>query len=131
MLVEAASATGAYPGPILSRARTGGAWSAWACGSVTDSSSGANGRILRTQDGTQSCWHTLTTSTTAEVVWTFPQAFASATGLVVTATASGTTGALIPRHTAKGATSVSLSVVNGSGTRVAASLDVIAVGRWT
>lgn len=130
LLVEAGSAAGIYPGLLLSRARSGGAWGAWACGSVADSTSGTNGRVLRHQDGTQTCWHTLTTLTTADVTWTFPQPFASATGLVVTATPSGTTGVLIPRHAAKGTASVGLSVVNGSGTRVAASLDVIAVGRW-
>ena len=92
---------------------------------------GPNGRVVRHQDGTQTCWHTLTTSASGETVWTFPQPFASAAGLVV---AMGVNGAglapLLPRHTAKGASSVALSVVDMAGTRMAASLDLVAIGRW-
>ena len=95
---------------------TGGGWSAWACGSVQDSSTGTNGRCQKQQDGTQTCWHTLTTSTTAEAIWTFPQAFASSTGLIVTMGVNGTAlTALSARHTAKSATSVSLSVAEQTG----------------
>ncbi|WP_210528732.1 DUF2793 domain-containing protein [Rubellimicrobium arenae] len=131
LVVEAGSASGVYAGLVFGRSRSGGAWGGWTCGSVQDSTAGTNGRCLRQQDGTQTCWHTITTSASAETVWTFPQAFASTTGLVVTLGVNGSAlTALFPRHTAKGTASVSLSVVNGSGTRVAASLDMIAVGRW-
>ena len=131
LVVEAGSTAGVYAGLVFGRSRSGGTWSAWACGSVQDSSTGTNGRCQKQQDGTQTCWHTLTTSTTAETIWTFPQAFASSTGLIVTMGVNGTAlTALSARHTAKSATSVSLSVVNTSGVRVAATLDVMAVGRW-
>lgn len=131
LLVEAGSAAGLYAGLLLGRARSGGAWSAWAAGSVASSTSGANGGSLRSQDGTQTCWHTLTTSTTGETTWTFPQAFASTTGLVVTmGLGGGGTAPLHARHTAKAAGSVGLSVLDATGVRVAASLDVMAVGRW-
>jgi hypothetical protein len=131
LVVESGSASGVYAGLVFGRSRSGGGWSAWSCGSVQDSSTGANGRCLRQQDGTQTCWHTITTSATAETVWTYPQAFASASGLVVTmGVNSSALTALMPRHTAKGASSVSLSVVNASGARVAATLDLMAVGRW-
>ena len=130
LLVEAGSAAGIAPGLLFGRARTGGAWSDWTCGSVAESAAGAEGRVLRHQDGTQTCWHSLTTSATAETVWTFPQAFASATGLAVTMGVGGGTGPLFPRHTAKGTDSVGLTVLDTAGARVAVPLDVVAVGRW-
>lgn len=130
LVVEAASTSGLLPGLVFGRARTGGAWNAWTTGTVQESVSNANGRSVRLQDGTQTCWQTVTTLTTGELTWTFPQAFASATGLVVTACASGTTGVIVPRHTAKVASSIGVSAVNASGTRVAASVDLVAVGRW-
>ena len=134
LLVESGSTSGIIAGLIFGRARTvgvsGGAWSAWTTGTVQESTSNANGRVVRDQDGTQTCWHTLTTSTSADVTWTFPQSFASATALVVTACASGTTGVIVPRHTGKSASSIAVSAVNGSGTRVAAPVDLVAVGRW-
>lgn len=131
LVVEAGSTAGLYAGLVLGRARSGGAWTNWTCGSVQDSAMGPNGRVVRHQDGTQTCWHTLTTSASGETVWTFPQPFASATGLVVTMGVNGAGLApLFPRHTAKGASSVALSVVDMGGTRVAASLDLVAIGRW-
>lgn len=130
LLVEAGSSSGVVAGLIFGRARSGGAWSAWTTGTVQESSSGANGRWTRHADGTQTCWHTVTTSTSAETVWTYPAAFSSSTGLVVTMGVVASSGANIPRATAKGATSVSLSVLNTSAARQAATLDVMAVGRW-
>jgi hypothetical protein len=131
LLVEAGSAPGAYAGLTFGRSRSGGAWSAWASGGVAESASGPNGRVLRGQDGTQTCWHTLTTSATAETVWTFPLPFATAAGLAVTmGVGDAGPAALCARHSAKEASQVGLSVVNASGARVAASLDVVAVGRW-
>jgi hypothetical protein len=131
-VVEAGSAPSVTPGLAFGRARSGGAWSAWTCGSVTQSEAGAGGRVLRNQDGTQTCWHTLTTSAAGETVWTFPQPFASAAGLVVTmGVGAATLAPLFPRHTAKGAASVAFSVVDSAGARVSATLDVIAIGRWT
>jgi hypothetical protein len=97
---------------------------------VADSAGGANGRVLRSQDGTQTCWHSLVTSAGGETVWTFPQPFASAAGLVVTTSLAGATATLTPRHTAKGPASVALSVLDAGGNRVAASLDLLAIGRW-
>jgi hypothetical protein len=128
LVVEAASAPGASPGLVVARARSGGAWSAWTSG--PESASGANGRVLRSPDGTQTCWHSLATSASGETTWTFPQPFASAAGLAVTMGVSGGAGPLVPRHTAKGAASVALAALDPSGNRVAASLDVIAIGRW-
>jgi hypothetical protein len=130
LVVEAGSATGIIAGMMFGRARSGAAWSAWTTGTVQESSSSANGRWTRHADGTQTCWHTLTTSSSAETVWTYPAAFASATGLVVTMGVVASAGANIARATAKGAASVSLSVLNGSAVRQAATLDVMAVGRW-
>jgi hypothetical protein len=115
-------------GTSVLRVRTGGAWQAWAGGA--QSSSGPSGRVLRWADGTQTCWHTLTTSAAGDVTWTFPQPFASAAGLAVTLGVGGGAGPLVPRHAAKGAASVALSVLDPAGNRVAASLDVVAQGRW-
>jgi hypothetical protein len=131
LIVEAASQSGLSAGLVLARARSGGAWSGWSCSAIQDSSAGPNGRVLRHQDGTQTCWHTITTSTAADTVWTFPLPFASATGLCVTLGLGG--GGLVPafpRHGAKGQASVALSAVDAGGSRVAATLDVVAVGRW-
>ena len=131
LVVEAGSAANVVPGLTFGRARSGGGWSAWTCGAGTQSETGANGRIVRDQDGTQTCWHTLTTSASADTVWTFPQPFTSATGLVVTMGIGGSTLApLFPRHTAKGPASVAVSVVDSAGARVSATLDMIAIGRW-
>jgi hypothetical protein len=131
LIVESGSLPGVYPGLHFGRSRSGGAWSGWACGALRDSASGAGGRVLRTQDGTQTCWHSLTTSATAETVWTFPLPFASAEGLVVTmGLGEGGPVPLVPRFAAKAPASVALSAFDLSGARVAAALDVIAVGRW-
>ncbi|TNC74755.1 DUF2793 domain-containing protein [Rubellimicrobium roseum] len=133
LIVEQGSAPGLYPGLVLGRARpSGGAWSGWAAGSLQESGSNANGRWLRHQDGTQTCWHSLNTGTAADTLWTYPQPFASTAGLVVTTGVTGTTGttALCARAIGKTASAVGLAVVSTSNSRVASGLDVLAIGRW-
>lgn len=131
LIVETGSTPDLPPGLVLARARSGGGWGDWTCGAAGESGAGPNGRALRSRDGTQTCWHSLTTSATGETTWTFPQPFASAAGLVVTmGVGSPGLAPLFPRHTGKDAASVGVSVVDAAGSRVVASLDVVAVGRW-
>src|SRR5207237_8936617 len=58
LVVEAGSAPNVTAGLAFARARSGGAWTAWTCGSVSQSDLGANGRVLRRQRGTQTGWST-------------------------------------------------------------------------
>ncbi len=130
LIVE--SGTGASPSGILfSRSRVTGAWGAWFSGGVVEGASNANGRYIRLQDGTQTCWQTVTTLTTAEVAATFPAAFSSTTNLatVTGVNASGST-VIAPRVTARTAIALNLSAFNSSNARVAAQIDLITIGRW-
>lgn len=91
--------------------------------------SSANGQASLFPDGTLICRHSLTTSSSSNVTWTFPKAFVNTTysvnvqhtGLILTyiSGASGQT-----------TTTVNVNLRDASGTRVAASVDLICVGRW-
>jgi hypothetical protein len=76
------------PGLVLSRARSGGAWSAWLSGAAVETGANANGEWLRFANGVQECWSPNLVSDTPVAVgalwrsgplaWTFPAAFAAA-----------------------------------------------------
>ncbi|WP_420024589.1 DUF2793 domain-containing protein (plasmid) [Cereibacter azotoformans] len=130
-LVEGTSGTGAVSGILFSRARSGGAWSGWFAGGIVQSASNGNGRYIRHQDGTQTCWQTVGTSTSADVSVTFPAAFSTTTGLVTTlGVTSAAATAIIPRLTSRSATGATLSACSGTNERVAAQVDLISMGRW-
>lgn len=131
LLVETATGANQPAGTTFARARTTGAWGAWTTGSVVGTGSNTNGRYTRHVDGSQRCWHSVTSLTTGEVTWTFPIAFSTATNLSVLATPVSTaTGVLCARIAAKTTTTATLSVFDGTGARVAVSVDVIALGRF-
>lgn len=129
------------------RSTSGGGWGAWRevfnasniLGTVSESSgtptgaiieqgSNANGQYVRFADGTQICDARLTSSSSAQVTWTFPAAF-TATPQVI-ATANSDSGRM-PATTAGGATNVNFSVWNTIQVRVdAISTSLIAIGRW-
>lgn len=118
-------------GALFSRVRTSAGWSAWRAGGVIEGTTTAQGRYRRHQDGTQTCWQSVTTLTTGELSVTFPAAFSTTTDLVTTLGVNATTvGVVCPRFTGRTATGLSLSAFNSANTRVAVSVDVMAVGRW-
>lgn len=119
------------PGAVFTRSRVSGAWSAWCSGGIIDSGNNARGRYRRHQDGTLTCWQTVTTAAGAELALQFPVAFVSTTDLVTTLGVNAATlGALCPRFTARTVSGMNLSVFNNANSRVAASVDVVTIGRW-
>lgn len=144
VVVEAGSGTGRTPGQVLARARTGGNWGPWICGSVTESGSGANGSWVRHQNGVQECWHGLADDATAWATasgalftraaaasWTYPMAF-SAAPVLSAAAQCGTMGAY--GASAGAVTATTGAAVPWSSTSLAAgvakSISLTAVGRW-
>ena len=96
-------------------------------GALFEQGSGANGRYVRHADGTQICWHEITTSTSAGVDWTFPAAFAAPP--IVTGCAQAAASSVVVRDAAPTTTEVTLSA-RASGTRRADPVHVMAMGRW-
>lgn len=130
-LVESLSGAGAIPGILFSRARTDGAWTGWFAGGIVESATNANGRYIRHQDGTQTCWQMVTTSASAEVTATFPVPFSTTAGLMTAlGVVNGSAVSISPRLTARTATGTSVSAFNGSNARVAARVELISMGRW-
>jgi hypothetical protein len=100
-------------------------------GAVIETGTNANGRYTRFADGTQICSATLAASSSADVVWTFPAAFA--TGGVarhVLATPRSTAARAARVDLASSGTSVGVAVHDMSGARQAGDVDLIAIGRW-
>ena len=112
------------PGNLLGTVTQGGGVPT---GAVLERGDGASGGYLRLADGTQICWHVLTTATGADVGWTYPAAFAAAPAVTATAQSGA---AHLAATQAPTATAVDLSVWNLSGARVAVSAGLLAVGRW-
>lgn len=130
-LVESASGAGCLPGILFSRARSGGAWSGWFAGGVVESASNANGRYIRHQDGTQTCWQSVTTLASGEAAITFPVPFSSTAGLMtMTGVNSAAASAICPRITGRTATGANVSAFNSSNARIAVRVELISMGRW-
>ncbi len=136
-------------GVVFSRARTTGAWTAWArgfsttnaigtvswssgpTGALIESGSNANGRYVRFADGTQICSQTITSSASIDVEATFPAAFATLTDLRTALSVNSSAGiALSPRHTGRTVTTISVSAFNASNARVATAVEAVTIGRW-
>ncbi|WP_374290960.1 DUF2793 domain-containing protein [Paenirhodobacter enshiensis] len=118
-------------GALYSRARSTGSWGAWCSGGISAGAQTAQGRYRRHQDGTQTCWQSVTTLTGGELAVTFPAAFASTTDLATTlGVSTATVGAISARFTGRTATGLNLSAFNTSNARVAVSVDIVTVGRW-
>ncbi|MFT3690232.1 DUF2793 domain-containing protein [Paenirhodobacter sp.] len=130
MFIVQTSGTPTAPvGSCFTRVRTGAAWSGWVCGSAIATGESGGGRYERHQNGNQTCWQSVTTSTAGEVEVTFPMAFASTTGLVTTVGVVGGAAAL-PRIAGRTETGLSISAFDTSNARVAVQLDLISFGRW-
>lgn len=114
------------PGNLLgSVAQSGGT----PTGAVLESGSNANGDYLRLADGTQICWHNMTSSSSAQTLWTYPAGFAGGSVPVVQATNQVQT-AHFASTGGPSATGVNFSVWGLSGARVALATGLTAIGRW-
>ncbi|MEF2552038.1 hypothetical protein VQ042_11805 [Aurantimonas sp. A2-1-M11] len=110
-------------------------------GAIIERGSNANGQYVRFADGTQICWHTLTSTTingpngsifiSDEALWTFPAAFSSAP--VATARArrlsGGGTVFTVDSGETLSATATGFRAAN-SQSGDAAAIQAIAFGRW-
>ena len=96
-------------------------------GALLEQGSGAEGSYLRLADGTQLCWHRLTSSAAEAVSWSYPAGFA-APPVVSGSCASGAAQLLSVGAVAAG--SAEISAWDLSGARVATACAVLAVGRW-
>lgn len=99
-------------------------------GALFQRGSNTNGEFLRFADGTQFCWHLVTTSASGEVTWTYPAAFSTTSGLrSVVGVNSATVGLIAGRITARTVNSLDVSILTTTG-RVAAAAEVLSIGRW-
>ncbi|NDW01323.1 DUF2793 domain-containing protein [Salipiger sp. PrR002] len=96
-------------------------------GALLETGEGAGGAYLRLADGTQICWHTLTSSAAGAVSWSYPADFA-APPVVTGNCASGGAHLLSAGSVAAG--SAGISAWDLTGARVAVGSAVMAVGRW-
>lgn len=145
----------AYPGTgtppaanvrVFERSRGVDAWSPWVevyhqgrvlgtvsqsggvpTGAVIQNGSSSNGWFVRFADGTQICWHGLSSSDAGAVTWTYPAVFAGAVNGLVTA---ASTAARIGVIESLGTSSLTFSVWNIAGARTNASTRLFAIGRW-
>ncbi|MCT4372254.1 DUF2793 domain-containing protein [Yangia mangrovi] len=88
---------------------------------------GRRAATWRLADGTQLCWHTLTSSAAGAVSWSYPAGFA-APPVVSGSCASGAAQLLSVGTLASG--SAEISAWDLSGARVATACAVLAVGSW-
>jgi hypothetical protein len=134
---------------IKYRGRIGGEWETWTTLLTTDNivspvamvggkpsggamerGSNANGEYVKFADGTMICTHTIATSASAEVLWTYPAAFSKLGAL--TATPLNTLNiSQSPRFRAVDNANAELSIFKSDNTRLAAPIvQLSAVGRW-
>ncbi len=99
-------------------------------GAVIETGENANGIYTRWADGTQICSHVLTTSTGADTSWTFPAVFEAAADIRLSVCPREATNAIFGSSKVPGTTAVGVNAWNTSAARVAASVSLIAVGRW-
>lgn len=97
-------------------------------GAVIENGSNANGSYVRFADGTQVCWHVVTTSGTTSIGWTFAAAFSGTP--VIGYCGSSNAVPVITTYSNLISSSVEFHGWAVSGGRQAASNLVIAIGRW-
>lgn len=98
-------------------------------GALFELGSIGGGNYVRLANGTQACWTTLSTSTSADVVWNYPAAFSAApTVFACPATAATGNISVFPRNDATTA-GVSIAGYDSSGRRAFAANE-LAIGRW-
>lgn len=103
-------------------------------GAAIERGSNASGEYVRFADGTQICTHRFTVSTSSGTSvtrsWTFPKAFASTTGLFVSATQESTAADRYLTSAASHSTAaVTIAVFDSFGS-VSLPVRLFAVGRW-
>ncbi len=124
-------------GGLFKRDRNaGGSWSPWR-GMLQDNGtsgitrgSNTDGEYTRYPDGTQICWHTLTSSAVAGTVWTFPISFSSTPNVQGNGIAVAGQIRVAQVASTPSTTSVTFNVVDGTGTRSANTTMLMATGRW-
>jgi hypothetical protein len=100
-------------------------------GALIQSGSNANGSYTRFADGTQICTHTLSSSASTDVTWTFPAAFVTASSVAPSITPSAPSPqALSPSVSAYNGVSLDFSVYNSSDLPKAIYCRLNAIGRW-
>ena len=97
-------------------------------GAVIQRGTNANGEFTRHADGTQLCWHSLSSGTGGNTFWTYPASFVTAPQASATPVVDG--AARIAGFSALGTSSLGFSIWNLAGARVAATTSLVAVGRW-
>lgn len=116
-----------YRGEYFTRFCDRGVFGAWVS-ILPERGSGPNGEWVRLADGTQICWHILSTSSSAGVAWTFPAAFTAApvvTGIPRSAVLSSLVHDIVPS-----ATSATLSARDKNDLRRADTTYLTAIGRY-
>lgn len=115
------------------RVRHDATWHPWVeihDASAVDTGSNANGEYIRLPDGTQWCWHTLTSSTAADTTWSYPAAFISGSTAAATITPLTTALSVQEPHLASlAAGSLTFHVSSGTA-RLAVGCRLVAVGRY-
>lgn len=99
-------------------------------GAILEGGSNANGTYLRLADGTQFCFASIASSASADVTWTFPVAFSLAPSQCGSGVGTGTTNVRSLTTSSVGTTSLAFRVVDATNTRVAATANILVMGRW-
>ena len=99
-------------------------------GSVIERGSNANGEYARFADGTQICTHGLSTSASANTIWTFPAAFAAGPRLIPNPNTVAAGAAIFGNTAGITTTTANFNAWNVSGARVAIGCNLTAIGRW-
>jgi hypothetical protein len=99
-------------------------------GAIVEGGSNANGVYIRLADGTQFCMASVSSSATADVTWTYPAAFITTPSQCGSGVGTGTTNVRSLTSSSVNATSQALRVVDATNSRVGATANVLAVGRW-
>lgn len=97
-------------------------------GAVIEHGSNANGEYVRFADGTQICTHSITTSDTVGVVWTYPAAFSAGASVSTICPSAG--GPVVGTISSGSASGVTLHAWSAAGARLATTVKATAVGRW-
>jgi len=97
-------------------------------GAAIEHGSNANGNYVRFADGTQICWHIMSSSSVAETTWTFPAMFALSDFVPSIVTAG--TSAVCEAISSASTTALGFNIFNTSGVRVGRLCRLFAIGRW-
>ncbi len=97
-------------------------------GAVIERGSTAQGEFVRFADGTQMCWHVLTSAVGGPVIWTYPAGFVGP--VVLTPAPSWEGGACIAGTETVAASAAEISVRDLAGNRIARPCALTALGRW-